>query len=326
MGLLLTVADHDKKIETLTAKNSVIIDPAARQRERSMVLAALSDLVMIVTAAAVGIWANSLMIGAEVLRGTLLFALELLLLVLLRRIHRGRTHEFDYGAGKLEQFANLGIGTAMGLGGLWVAAGAVYRWEHPPAQAGLGLAFAAAFGLANVIQNGLAFRALWRAGRDGASLIMVGQVRTRLAKFASSGIVFGALCVNAAFGAGRVGIVAEVLGSGFVALVMLQLAVSMGRQALPSLLDRTLEEGQQALINRVLAGNFDAYDDLVAVRSRISGSTPLVEVVLGFDRHRQIGEIQEVADKVSGELEGLIAGAVVRVTPVARKAMAGSSR
>jgi divalent metal cation (Fe/Co/Zn/Cd) transporter len=282
-----------------------------------MLLAALSDVVVIIAAAAVGIWANSLMIGAEVLRGTLLLSLELLLLVLLRRIHRGRTREFDYGAGKLEQFANLGIGAAMGLGGLWVAASAVYRWAHPPEQAGLGLAFAAAVGLVNVIQNGLAFWALWRAGRDGASLIMVGQVRTRLAKFTSSGIVFGALCVNAAFGAGPVGLLAEVLGSGFVALVMLQLAVSMWRQALPSLLDRTLEEGQQTLINRVLAGNFEAYDDLVAVRSRISGSTPMVEVVLGFAPQRQIGEIQGVADTVAREVEELLPGSVVTVTPVA---------
>jgi divalent metal cation (Fe/Co/Zn/Cd) transporter len=181
----------------------------------------------------------------------------------------------------------------------------------------LGLIFAAVVGVANVAQNGMAFWALWRAGRDGASVIMVGQVRTRLAKLMSSGLVLGALCVNAAFGDGPVGLAAEVLGSGFVALVMLELAVSMWRRALPSLLDHSLEEAQQALINRALISHFEEYDDLVAVRSRISGNIPLVEVVLGFAAHRAIGEIQIVVDKVAKEVRDLIPASVVTVMPVA---------
>ncbi len=299
------------------------VDAVALQRERSMLLAGSSDLVIIIAAFAVGLWANSLMMGAEALRGLLLLALETVLFLLLRRIHRGRTHDFDYGAGKLEQFANLGIGTAMGLGGLWVGGSAAYRWWHPPDQTSLGLVFAAVVGVVNVAQNGWAFWALWRAGRDGASVIMVGQIRTRLAKLISSTLVLGALCVNAAFGDGPVGVAAEVLGSGFVALVMFELAVSMWRRALPSLLDRTLEEAQQELIDRALISHFDEYDDLVAVRSRVSGNTPLVEVVLGFTADRRIGEIQLVVDKVTRSVQALIPSSVVTVTPVCRGMAAG---
>lgn len=282
-----------------------------------MQLAGLSDVFIIVAAFAVGFWANSLMIVAEAVRGSLLFALEMVLLLLLRRIHRGRTHAFDYGAGKLEQFANLGIGAAMGLGGLWIAGSAAYRWWHPPDQVALGLDFAAAVGVANVVQNGLAFWALWRAGHDGASVIMLGQVRTRLAKLISSTLVLTALCLNAAFGGGPVGVAADALGSCFVALVMLQLAISMARGALPSLLDHTLEEAQQQLINRALASHFEAYDDLVSVRSRISGNIPLIDVVLGFAGHRQIAEIQRVVDKVATEVRDLIPTSLVTVMPVA---------
>jgi divalent metal cation (Fe/Co/Zn/Cd) transporter len=293
------------------------LDPAALRRERSMLYAGISDFVLVIVAFGIGIWANSLMIGAETLRGALLLSLETALLLLLRRIHRGRTHEFDYGAGKLEQFANLGIGTAMGLGGLWVAATAAYRWWHPPDQALLGLDFAALFGAVNVAQNGWAFWALRRAGGDGASVIMVGQIRSRQAKLLSSFLVLAALCVNAAFDHGPIGVAAEVLGSGFVALVMFELAVSMWRRALPSLLDRTLEEAQQQLINRALVDYFDDYDELATVRSRLSGNTPLVEIVLGFDATRQIGEIQHVVDKISGTIRTLIPGSRVTVIPSA---------
>lgn len=299
---------------------SSAIDPAALKRERSMLFAGLSDVAIIVAAFAAAVWGNSLMMAAEGLRGALLVLLEMVLLVLLRRIHRGRIHNFDYGAGKLEQFANLGIGAAMGLGGVWVGITAAYRWWHPPEQATLGLGFAALVGAVNLVQNGLALMALWRAGRDGTSLIMIGQVRTRLAKLISSGIVFVALCVNAALGPGQWGLLADVLGSAFVALVMIQLAVAMARQALPSLLDRTLDEAQQSSINRALARHFDAYDDLLSVSSRLSGNTAVIEVKLGFEPMRSIGEIQRVVDRVAKEISDLIPGALVSVIPVASRA------
>lgn len=303
----------------MPAASSSDLDPAALKRERSMLLAGLSDIAIIAAAFAAAAWGNSLMMAAEGLRGALLVALEMVLLVLLRRIHRGWTHNFDYGAGKLEQFANLGIGAAMGLGGLWIGITAAYRWWNPPEQAVLGLGFAVLVGAVNLLQNGLALMALWRAGRDGTSLIMIGQVRTRLAKLISSGIVFVALCVNAVLEGSRWGLLADVLGSAFVALVMIQLALSMARQALPSLLDRTLDEAQQGSINRVLARHFDAYDELLTVRSRLSGNTAMIEVMLGFEPMRPIGEIQSVVDRVAQEVGDLIPGALVSVIPVARQ-------
>ena len=289
----------------------------ARARERSILVATLLDLGMLGPYIIVGLWANSLTMLAEALRGGLLIVLEFSLFVLLRRIHRGRTHGFDYGAGKIEQFANLGIGLAMGLGGLWVAGGAAYRWWNPPDQPTMGLAVAAVLGLANVFQNGVAFLGVWRAGRDGSSVIMVGQIRARLAKLISSSVVVIAMAVNAMFGGGMIGVLAEVLGSAFVSLVMLELAVSMWRQSLPSLLDRTLTEGQQELINRSLASHFEAYDELVAVRSRLSGNTPIVEIVLGFAPHRTVGDVQRVVDRVSADVRELIGGSVVVIVPVA---------
>jgi len=293
------------------------IDALALRRERSIMFAGLSDMVVIVAALVAALWGNSLMMAAEALRGQLLVAMEMLLLILLRRIHRGRTHGFDYGAGKLEQFGNLAIGTAMGLGGLWVGAAAAYRWWNPPQQVALGLGFAVLVGVVNVAQNGVAFAGLWRASRDGTSLIMIGQVRTRLAKLISSGIVCAALFVNAALGGSFWGLLAEVLGSGFVALVMLQLAVEMWRQALPSLLDHTLDEARQRSINRVLVQHFEGYDELLAVRSRLSGNTALVEVVLGFQPQRLIGDIQLVVDHVAKDVGDLIPGAFVSIIPVA---------
>lgn len=299
------------------------ISEQARRRERSMLIAFLSDIVMWLSYIAAAVWANSLTTLAETARGTLVLALEWILFVLLRRIHRQKTHNYDYGAGQLEQFANLGIGLAMGLTGLWIGGAAAYRWWNPPEQAAFGLAFAAAVGFANLIQNGLAFLGLWRAGRDGTSVIMMGQIRARLAKVISSAIVLCALIVNAFYGDSPVGVAADVLGSLFVALVMLELAVSMWRRSLPSLLDQTLEEGQQERINRSLIAHFEEYDELVSVRSRVSGNTPMVEIVLGMAHDRTMADVQASVDRIADGIRELIPGAEVAVIPVAARPPVG---
>lgn len=295
-------------------------DALALRRERSMLLAALSDLVLITGYFIAALAANSLMLLAETVRAFLLVLLELVLLGVLRRIHRGRMYAFDYGPGKVEQFANLSVALGMGFAGLWVGAGAAYRWWHPPEQVEAGLWFGVAVGVVNALQNAYVFRALWRAGGDGRSVIMMGQVRTRLAKLVSSGIVLVAMVINASFPGGTIALVAEVGGAAFVALVMLQLSASMMREALPSLLDRTLEEKQQHLINRALVHHFDRYDALISVRSRLSGNLPYVDVVLGFGGARRMDDVQGVADEVAGEVRALIPGAEVTVTPVLRPA------
>lgn len=292
-----------------------MLDSASKARERSMLLGAISDFVLGLLFLAAALWANSLMMMAEVVRGYLLLMLELILLVLLRRIQRGAFHDLDYGAGKLEQFANAGLGTAMGLAGVSVAVAASYRWWYPPEQVELGLVASVVLSTVNLVQNALVLRALWRAGADGSSVIITGQVRTRLAKLISSGIVLLALLTNALFAGSMVGLIAEVAGSVFVALVMVQLAVAMWRQALPSLLDLALAERQQAEINRALITKFDAYDTFIGVRSRLSGNTAYVDIELGFLPIRTMADIQIAMDDIAAEVARLLPGAHVTVIP-----------
>nr|WP_280842948.1 cation transporter [Pararoseomonas baculiformis] len=279
------------------------------------------DCTMIGPYLVIGLLANSLTTIAECVRGGLMLGLEFILLVVLRRIHRGETTEYDYGVGKLEQFANLAIGVAMGAFGVWLLYAAVGRWFHPPDQAGYGLILASALTIVNLAINAAALRSLWRAGRDGTSAIMTVQIRSRAVKLLSSALVAAAIATNAAaelLGWPHwVGPAAEAVGTGFVGLVMIQLCVSLWREAVPHLLDHSLDEARQGSINRALAGHFANYDALVSVKSRIAGKQAIVDIALGFEPGRQIGEIQSVADAVTADLEGLIPGAIVTITPVA---------
>ncbi len=282
-----------------------------------MLLGAVLDCAIVVPMAGAGLWANSLTLVGESLRAVLLIALELSLLALLRRIHRERMADYEYGAAKLEQFGNLLVGTAMLLGAAWVLGTAAMRLAAPPRQPALGMAVAALVAAINVGINAVVLHAIWRAGRDGTSIILVGQIRSRLAKLVASGLAAGAITVNALWGEDTPGRVADAVGSGLVAVTMVALGVGMWRDALPHLLDRRLDEARQVAINRALARHFAQYDALGAVRSRLVGRGAAVELTLGFAATRTIGEVQRVVDAVAEDLRALIPGALVTVTPVA---------
>ncbi|WP_043831313.1 cation diffusion facilitator family transporter [Muricoccus aerilatus] len=296
-------------------------DQAALRRERSILLACLLDLAVILPYLVIGLYANTLTMVAEALRASLMVGLELVLLVMLRRIHRGETTAYDYGVGKMEQFANLAIGVAMGALGVWLIFAALERWGMPEEQNAAGMVLAGIATTANLALNAIALRALWLAGRDGTSAIMTVQIRSRAVKLIASAVVAVAIGINAVaellHAATRVGALAEAGGTIFVGLVMIQLCVSVWREAVPHLLDRSLDEGRQASINRALAEHFASYDALLGVRSRIAGKRAHVDITLGFEAGRTIGEIQTVADAVARDLTDLIPGAEVIVTPVA---------
>jgi cation diffusion facilitator family transporter len=298
-------------------QQAATIGAAEQARERSLLLGFGLDMAIWTPTLLVAVWANSLTLFGEVLRGGIFISLSLLLLLTLRRIHRGHTSNYDFGFGKIEQFASLAVGTALMGAAIWMMAGVVARAAQPASQPALGLAFAAGTSALNFVLNLVTLRAMWLAGRDGTSIIMAAQLRARLSKVIASGLVTLAILVNALAGAGGVGMLADLAGAALVTVLMASFGFSMWRDALPSLLDRTLDEHRQAAINRVLASHFDDYEALGAVRARMSGRDPLVEIALGFAPTRTVREVQALADSIRAELAGLIPGARVTVVPFA---------
>ena len=103
------------------------ISAEQRHCERSMMLGLVLDLGIVVPMAGAAIWANSLTLLGECLRAGLMIALEVFLLAVLRRIHRRQLVGYDYGTGKLKEFGNLLVGSAMLLGAAWIGATAGFR-------------------------------------------------------------------------------------------------------------------------------------------------------------------------------------------------------
>ena len=74
---------------------------------------------------ALGIGANSLTNLAEGIRGGLMTVVDIVALVVLRRLHRGTLTGFDFGTAKIEQFVGIAIALSLLAGAVWVGSDAV---------------------------------------------------------------------------------------------------------------------------------------------------------------------------------------------------------
>jgi len=303
--------------ETLAPSSAAQLSPEARARENSMLLGIGFDLCILFPYVIVSIWGGSLTLLAETVRGGLLLALEVVVYGLLRRIQRGRMSEYEYGSGKLEQFVNLVVGLAMALGAIWLASKALGRLltTETVAQPAMGMAVSAALAAVNVAINLVTAWSLWRAGRDGTSVIMIGQIRSRLSKLFASVVVVVAIAVGAIDHGGAASKFADLAGTLFVVLIMLAVTVSLWRESLPDLLDRSLGEERQAAINRVLVAHFNEYDALLAVRSRQSGKSIHVHIELGLDPGLPLARAEALSRSICAAIQAEMPGAEVVVLP-----------
>lgn len=292
-----------------------VVSEDALKGERAILTGCVLDVFIWSVTMVAAIWGNSLTLLGECVRGGLLILLEIVLLGLLRRINRGTITDYDYGTRKLEQFANLVVGIAMVLGALWLLSGVARRLDEVQEQAAAGLAFGALAAIANLAINGWVFFLLWRSSRGGTSIIVNGQLLSRMSKVISSALVAVAVLVNAYAGPVGIGHWADIAGTMIVVVVMLTFGARLIQASLPHLIDRALNERQQATINRALAESFDAYDELLEVRTRTQGSDAWIEIEVGFNASRSMGEVHGQAEEMAAKIRHVIPGAHILVIP-----------
>ena len=274
-----------------------------------------TDVLLCTPILVIAIWSGSLTLLADAMRACLLTLLELFAYLVMRRIHRGRLPSYQYGSGKIESFLNLVIGAALVLSGIWILALGVLSLLQPPQPSPLGFSVAAATGAVNTTQNAWMFVTFLGARRLGASILIDGQVRTRLLKVVSSASATLAILVSSMFAGQIAGSVADLVGSAIVVQMMLWTAYQLIAGALPDLMDRMLDPSQLTRVNRVLLCNFDRIDAIHHVRSRRCGVMKYIEIGVGFSADRRMGEIDAINQSLKKELEAQIPDA--RVTLVA---------
>ncbi len=259
------------------------VSAVQRQRENAIFYTLVADVILTATTALVAVASGSLTLLAETVRMTLMQLLEIISLVAMRRIHRGRYPKFEFGHGKIEQLANAGIAIGLLVAGFIILFSAIGSLTgEPEPLAPFALAVGAGVAAINVFENFVTWLAMRRAAKVEANIMLLAQLRARRVKLVSSLVVQVVLTIAALTYDTLVAHWLDGLGAIFVSCFMILSGIAMVRDSLPDILDRGLDEDDQIKIIQVISGNEENFATVDRVRTRRSAQTLFVEVSLGF--------------------------------------------
>jgi len=263
------------------------------------------------------IFSNSLVQKADLFNSILEFISILLSWLTLRALREDNRAVFNYGLGKIENIASLFIGAFMLVSSLIMALLIGYRLLHLVRIHGfgvrLGIACTLIFGTINFI--------LWvkslRHKRAAPSPIVDAQCRLFAVKTVGNTCMFFTFVLSLSLNYHWT-LYLDPLASCITLGFMGRSTWELIRHSIHDLLDRSLDEPLQALINKALIRHFNEYSALDSVRSRYSGQNIFIEIFLGFDPGRTLAEVQNTTDAIKRDLEAAIPHAEVLVIPRAQ--------
>ncbi len=283
------------------------------QKESSVRVAALAGLTDAIVCATAAATSNSSLLLADALKTGLEFLAVLLAWVSIRRITRGAGADFEFGIGKLENLASLVIGSLMVLGVAIISFAAIRSLLNPVHASGIGIYISLVDQMAFGFVNGHLMRRAAQAARHENSPLMASQAKMFFAMFFGNVFVFVTVALGLALHDFGWSAYIDPLSALVVAATIVMTVIEVFSTSCYDLLDGALAEEDKLRILRVLAENFDRYDMIYGVRSRRSGSRAFVEIYLGYDPQRSVGEVEREIEIVRAAVARLITGSSVIV-------------
>jgi cation diffusion facilitator family transporter len=291
------------------------VSDAQLRQERSLLRAIALDFGTLTSLTIASVTSGSLTVLAEVLRGFLLYSIEIITYITMWRSHRGKFAEFEYGIGKIERVITILIAGGLYFSAVYTFGSAVHRLSHPSILPTPAMIFAVAVGSINFGVNLFCTGDFIRSNQNESSLILDSQIRSRLVKTVASAIVVVVLVVATWLPDPKASTLIDVAGAFFATVYMAVIGTQLLRESLPDLMDRALPERDQLLLLKVVTRYFDDFDQFDAVRSRRSGGRAYIDMNLEFDANMSLFEVNRRCRAIQTDIAELIPDAIVTVTP-----------
>jgi cation diffusion facilitator family transporter len=256
---------------------------------RTAVIAGAFDTAMTIVAM---LLSNSAVLLADSLKTALEFIAVLLAWLSIRRITRGGGQDYEFGIGKLENLASLVIGALMLIVFLVIVGNAIRSIISPSHIAGVGLWISIAGQVVYAVINGVLFVRARRGAKTEHSPIMESQAKLFFTRCFGNVFIFLSLVLSIALAKYSWSVYIDPVAALVVAATIVMSAIGVFSSSCYDLLDGAIEEEDKLKIMRALAENFDRYDMIYGIRSRRSGSRAFIEIFLGFDPAKLVGDVE----------------------------------
>lgn len=287
----------------------------ANSKVRSVFVAMIVHLLMIIPDLAAAVMANSLSMYSDVLKSGIELLATFLSWLTLRRIEKGKHGMYEYGIGKFENMTSLAVAGVILVSVVIISYTAVSRLSEQVRLHEGGAYFAMVMMLIGVGVNFWLFKKNYRLSKKEYSPIMEAQWRLFFTKILADGSVLISLALSIALSGYSWSIYIDPLSSFILCGFLLHAMHSILTHSIGDLLDKTLDESMQMVIVRELGKAFDEYRLLHGVRSRRSGSRIFIDIFLEFEPEKSMREVQDSIDRIKFSVEQQIKGAQVLVAP-----------
>lgn len=260
-------------------EHAASLTPEQRDRERLWVTSLVNYAGFTLALILVAKISGSQSMLAELVRLLLMFAVEVLVFIAMRRIHRGRFSGFEFGHGKIEQLANFGLAVSFLFGGLAILVRGLDSLSGdivpiPP----FGMTIAAVYQAASILSGLLLYLGMRRAMVVEATPVLVAQTELYRVRLVGGAVVFVLLTIAALTYDSLVAHWLDAIGALVVATLMLRISITLLRGGLPDLLDRGLDQAAKQSIEQVLKGFESEAARVTRLRTRRAAGRVFVQL------------------------------------------------
>ena len=252
-----------------------------------------------------GYLANSLTIGSMALENGASIIVQLFAYQSIRAMRSADPIRFPHGTGKLENFSGFLYGALTIPTACYILFHAVQNLIHPADHVAFGLAQLPL--LPSLLVNIYIFRfALRLSRRHESPLVQSYLIDYRVAVWFDA-IVILAMAAGLALNLVGARSYAAYIDPAFsvgIALYMLRAAVGQLLSNFRVLIDLPMPEPEQLQIMRVLAEEFEAYEQVGSIRTRRSGTQRLVEIELYFTGSVDVKAVSALNARMQEKLHG----------------------
>ncbi|SDK55847.1 cation diffusion facilitator family transporter [Maridesulfovibrio ferrireducens] len=288
------------------------LTPDQMEKEKAVFWAIVLDTIILAFFTITGLLSGSMTALSEIIRFMLLLTIEYVSYAVLKRAHRGRFNEFEYGTGKIERITNLMVAFGLLLSSLYILSKIFSSNDGAPISMNC-LILTILSATINLMANYYFSISFIRSNRTEASMIISSQIAARIAKTVSSAVVLCVLMLTLWLPDPRSARIVDLIGSIFLVTYMIYIAYELIRESLPEILDRTIPEPEHYQLLKILAKNFDQYDGFNGYKARRSGKDLFILLSLNFLPNRTIEQIEKRLLPIRQAIDSEIPGSTVTI-------------
>jgi len=273
-----------------------------RKMERAFLFNLLTASANLLLLLIFAIITGSLTVFGQSARGMLMISGAFYSLWVLWAVHRGRLNRYEYGVGKVEQFASSVMGLGLIVTGLWVAQTVIQTiLSAEPAASPRGLALAAFVQSIGVLRLTLSWFVMAAVPGAAGSVVIRTILRVQVTMMISNCFTLATLTAAALAMDDAIALILDVVGAIFVTSMMLFSGFSMLARSLPDLLDAPAPADLSALIRRTVASAISE-DDIVSICTRRSGKATFAQVMISSAAVTSVAALRERTTAINDAL------------------------